>query len=240
MRELLEIKYNERQAGQRVFLYGENDFFTEKKTNDRMRFYKKNNNSFLFSIFESPMLLPLIVDGVDVSKVLDGALTARNLYIKSGVEENDLFNYLVYKENIKRETDVHYILSYIPKFTDNLEYIGRLLQENSSLNHLQIALKDPKVLEDKIMSKNTHRNMSVLVLNLEETLDDIVIPGNHFSETYFELEKRLQNEMMDSLEDQFPLVNISIERKKEDAYGKLFYFIQAVSILTSFLNEIDD
>lgn len=238
LRGLLEIKYSERQAGQRVFLYGENDFFIKKNINDRIRFYKKNNNSFLFSIFESPMLLPLIVDGIDVSKILDGALTARNLYIRSGLEENDLFNYLVYKENIKRETDIHYILSFIPKFLDNLEYIVRLLQENSSLNHLQIAMKDPEILKDKILKNNMSQNMSILVLNLEEAIDDIVIPGNHFSETYFELEKRLQNEMMTSFEDHLPLVNISIERREEDIYGKLFYFIQAVSMLTSFLDEM--
>lgn len=238
LRGLLEIKYDKRQAGERTFLYGENEFFAEKKTNERIRFYKKNKNSFLYTIFDTPMLLPLIVDGVNVSKVLDGALTARNKYLKTSLENNDLFEYILYKENIKKEADIHFILSYIPKFTDNLDYLERLLQENSSLNHLQMALKDPKVLEDKMAKKEVDQDLSILVLNLEKAKKDISIPGD-FEETYFQLEKRLQNELMDSLEEYFPLVNISIEKREEDVYGQLYYFAQAVSLISAYLKKID-
>lgn len=238
LRGLLEIKYDKRQAGERTFLYGENEFFAEKKTNERIRFYKKNKNSFLYTIFDTPMLLPLIVDGVNVSKVLDGALTARNKYLKTSLENNDLFEYILYKENIKKEADIHFILSYIPKFTDNLDYLERLLQENSSLNHLQMALKDPKVLEDEMARKEVDQDLSILVLNLEKAKKDISIPGD-FEETYFQLEKRLQNELMDSLEEYFPLVNISIEKREEDVYGQLYYFAQAVSLISAYLKKID-
>ena len=185
-RELLEKKYGEEGARERIFVTTDRargklkEFSTEKGYET---FVVPDDIGGRYSVLTAVGLLPIAVAGIDIATMMKGAADAREAYSCACPESNDCLRYAALRNIMyNKGKSMEILVSYEPAVQMFCEWWKQLYGESEG--------KDNKALypSSVIFSTDLHslgqyiqegqRTMFETVIDFKNSVDDVVIPDD--------------------------------------------------------------
>lgn len=133
-RELLEEKYSEEEAKERIFATTDKSTGALKTLATNMgyeTFVVPDNVGGRFSVLTAVGLLPLAACGIDIEKLMEGAADYRNEILDKEFDENEVLHYAGMRNILLREgKDIEILVSYEPKLLFFNEWFKQLAGES--------------------------------------------------------------------------------------------------------------
>ncbi len=211
-----------------------------------------------FSVLSTVGLVPLVLSGIDIQALLDGAKTLKKSFFEAGYMKDTLLKKAVFYARHHGQYHINCIFAYSETLKYFCEWYVQLWgeslgkkQRHSAFNVglTPIGLVGPKDQHSflQLIMEGT-RDKSVTFIKIEDFQDEIIIPD--ISLPYLEsLDtlntlpfSKLINMQCDSviealLEEDIPLDSISISKVNEGNIGALMYYYE---LLTSLVGELID
>lgn len=252
-RELLEKKYGEEGAKERIFVTTDKargklkEFSTEKGYET---FVVPDDIGGRYSVLTAVGLLPIAVAGIDIDRMMRGAADAREKYSDPSVESNDCLRYAALRNimyNKGKSTEI--LVAYEPAVQMFCEWWKQLYGESEG--------KDNKALfpSSVIFSTDLHslgqyiqeglRTMFETVIDFKKSVDTVVIPDdpNNIDGLNFLSGKELHDvnrmAMTGTLfahnDGGVPNVVIEVEDRSEYSFGYLVYFFELACAVSGYM-----
>ncbi len=252
-RELLEKKYGEEGARERIFV-------TTDKARGKLKEFStdKGYETFVvpddvggrYSVLTAVGLLPIAVAGIDIDKMMQGAADAREKYSNCNIETNDCLRYAAIRNILyNKGKAVEILAAYEPSVQMFCEWWKQLYGESEG--------KDNKALypSSVIFSTDLHslgqyiqegrRTMFETVLDFKTSVDTVVIPNdpNNIDGLNFLSGKELHDvnrmAMTGTLfahnDGGVPNVVIEVEERSEYSFGYLVYFFELACAVSGYM-----
>ena len=133
-RELLEEKYGEKGAAERIYVTTDKCKGTLKELSDKAgyeTFVVPDDVGGRYSVLTAVGLLPIAVAGIDIDKMMQGAADAREKYSVCDLENNDCYKYAALRNILYRMGKaVELMVAYEPDFTMMNEWFKQLFGES--------------------------------------------------------------------------------------------------------------
>lgn len=252
-RELLEKKYGEEGARERIFV-------TTDKARGKLKEFStdKGYETFVvpddvggrYSVLTAVGLLPIAVAGIDIDKMMKGAADAREKYSNCDIETNDCLRYAAIRNILyNKGKAVEILVAYEPSVQMFCEWWKQLYGESEG--------KDNKALypSSVIFSTDLHslgqyiqegrRTMFETVLDFKTSVDTVVIPDdpNNIDGLNFLSGKELHDvnrmAMTGTLfahnDGDVPNVVIEVDERSEYSFGYLVYFFELACAVSGYM-----
>ena len=252
-RELLEKKYGEAGAKERIFVTTDKARGTLKAFADEkgyQTFVVPDDIGGRFSVLTAVGLLPIAVAGIDVDMLMKGAQDAANAYGDPDLSKNDCYKYAAIRNILYRKGRTTEILvGYEPSSQMFSEWWKQLYGESEG--------KDGRGIypSSVIFSTDLHslgqyiqdgvRNLFETVLNIETVNSTFAIPydeanidGLNFlaGKDMDEVNKTaMQGTLLAHVDGGVPNVVLSLKDKKEHSMGYLIYFFELACAISGYL-----
>ena len=252
-RELLEKKYGEEGAKERIFVTTDKARGTLKAFADEkgyQTFVVPDDIGGRFSVLTAVGLLPIAVAGIDVDMLMKGAQDAANAYGDPDLSKNDCYKYAAIRNILYRKGRTTEILvGYEPSSQMFSEWWKQLYGESEG--------KDGRGIypSSVIFSTDLHslgqyiqdgvRNLFETVLNIETVNSTFTIPydeanidGLNFlaGKDMDEVNKTaMQGTLLAHVDGGVPNVVLSLKDKKEHSMGYLIYFFELACAISGYL-----
>ena len=252
-RELLEKKYGEEGAKERIFVTTDKARGTLKAFADEkgyQTFVVPDDIGGRFSVLTAVGLLPIAVAGIDVDMLMKGAQDAANAYGDPDLSKNDCYKYAAIRNILYRKGRTTEILvGYEPSSQMFSEWWKQLYGESEG--------KDGRGIypSSVIFSTDLHslgqyiqdgvRNLFETVLNIETVNSTFAIPydeanidGLNFlaGKDMDEVNKTaMQGTLLAHVDGGVPNVVLSLKDKKEHSMGYLIYFFELACAISGYL-----
>ena len=252
-RELLEKKYGEAGAKERIFVTTDKARGTLKAFADEkgyQTFVVPDDIGGRFSVLTAVGLLPIAVAGIDVDMLMKGAQDAANAYGDPDLSKNDCYKYAAIRNILYRKGRTTEILvGYEPSSQMFSEWWKQLYGESEG--------KDGRGIypSSVIFSTDLHslgqyiqdgvRNLFETVLNIETVKSTFAIPydeanidGLNFlaGKDMDEVNKTaMQGTLLAHVDGGVPNVVLSLKDKKEHSMGYLIYFFELACAISGYL-----
>lgn len=209
-----------------------------------------------FSVFTPAGLLAMQVRGIDIKKILKGALNGLEAYENSDLEENIAYRYAVlrYILNTKKQKDIEYIVTYEPYLLETINYIKQLFNESEGKDGKGITTTgalNPRDLHS--LGQNIQqgkRNIFETVLNFVETNKEQLILNSeeddfdnlnilHGKSIEYINKTVIEAVMNAHLDGDVPNILLNITRLDEENIGELLYFFQKAITMYCKLQEVN-
>lgn len=209
-----------------------------------------------FSVFTPAGLLAMQVRGIDIKKILKGALNGLEAYENSDLEENIAYRYAVlrYILNTKKQKDIEYIVTYEPYLSETINYIKQLFNESEGKDGKGITTTgalNPQDLHS--LGQNIQqgkRNIFETVLNFVETNKEQLILNSeeddfdnlnilHGKSIEYINNTVIEAVMNSHLDGDVPNILLNITRLDEENIGELLYFFQKAITMYCKLQEVN-
>ena len=202
-----------------------------------------------FSVLTAAGLLPIMVAGIDVDKIMAGAAAARNTYLDFN-KDNDCLKYAVLR-NLLREKgkSIEILASYEPAFAMMNEWWKQLFGESEGKN------KKGLYPSSVIFSTDLHslgqfiqdgsRIMFETVINIKESQNEVIIPedsekvdgmdyvdGKTLQEVNY---KALLGTVIAHTDGGTPNIIIDIDKRDEKTFGELVYFFEFACAVSGYI-----
>ena len=252
-REMLEKKYGEKGACERIFVTTDRargklkEFSTEKGYET---FVVPDDIGGRYSVLTAVGLLPIAVVGIDLDSMMKGAADARIAYSASSVADNDALRYASIRNILYNKGKcVEILVSYEPAAQMFNEWWKQLYGESEG--------KDNKALypSSVIFSTDLHslgqyiqegqRTMFETVLDFKKSVDTVVIPDdkNNIDGLNFLSGKELHDvnrmAMTGTLfahnDGGVPNVVIEVDNRDEYNFGWLVYFFEIACAVSGYM-----
>ena len=256
-KELIEKKYGSDGAKNRIVVTTDaskgalNQLAVEK---GYRKFVIPDDIGGRFSVLSPVGLLPMAIAGIDIGKVIAGALKGRDLYSCPSVEENDAYRYagfrhLLYQKGMTTEIlatfqpafyrfsewwkqlagesegkDGKGIFPASVEFTTDLHSMGQWIQEGPRT-----------IFETFLLLENSNRQLKIPASQNDadglnylagKTLDHV----NN---------KAYEGAALAHKEGGAPNLSITIKDRSPEALGQLFYFFERAVAMTGYLNGVN-
>lgn len=133
-RELLEEKYGEKGAAERIYVTTDKCKGTLKELSGKAgyeTFVVPDDVGGRYSVLTAVGLLPIAVAGIDIDKMMQGAADAREKYSVCDLENNDCYKYAALRNILYRKGKaVELMVAYEPDFTMMNEWFKQLFGES--------------------------------------------------------------------------------------------------------------
>jgi len=133
-KKLLEDKYGAEGARERIFCTTDKARGTLKELADRegyQTFVVPDDVGGRYSVLTAVGLLPMAVAGIDLDKVMEGALAARQAFATEDFDNNDCYRYAAMRNILYRKGKaIEIMVSYEPRFTMMNEWYKQLYGES--------------------------------------------------------------------------------------------------------------
>ena len=252
-RELLEKKYGEEGARERIFVTTDRargklkEFSTEKGYET---FVVPDDIGGRYSVLTAVGLLPIAVAGIDLDRMMQGAADAREAYSCSCPESNDCLRYAALRNIMyNKGKSIEILVSYEPAVQMFCEWWKQLYGESEG--------KDNKSLypSSVIFSTDLHslgqyiqeglRTMFETVIDFKNSVDTVVIPDdpNNIDGLNFLSDKELHDvnrmAMTGTLfahsDGGVPDVVIEVDDRDEYNFGYLVYFFEMACAVSGYM-----
>ena len=252
-RELLEKKYGEEGARERIFVTTDRargklkEFSTEKGYET---FVVPDDIGGRYSVLTAVGLLPIAVAGIDLDRMMQGAADAREAYSCSCPESNDCLRYAALRNIMyNKGKSIEILVSYEPAVQMFCEWWKQLYGESEG--------KDNKSLypSSVIFSTDLHslgqyiqeglRTMFETVIDFKNSVDTVVIPDdpNNIDGLNFLSDKELHDvnrmAMTGTLfahnDGGVPNVVIEVDDRDEYNFGYLVYFFEMACAVSGYM-----
>lgn len=258
-RELLEKKYGEKEAAQRIFVT------TDKKdVPGKLKHFaiEKGYETFVvpddiggrFSVLSAVGLLPIAVAGCDIKAMMQGAALARDAFSSPDIDSNDAYKYAAIRTLLMRKGfEIEMFVSYKPSFLYTNEWLKQLFGESEGKDHKGLFpasviystdlhsmgqwLQDGKriifeTVIDVINSKN-----EVKVPFDKENIDNLNFLADR--DFHYVNKQALLGTLDAHVSGGVPNILLELDRMDEENFGYLVYFFEKACALSGYLNGVN-
>ena len=208
-----------------------------------------------FSVLTAVGLLPIACSNVDVKKMMEGAIKARELYNNPNLKENICYQYAVTRDYMYRHgKPVEMFVTYEPHFIQISEWLKQLFGESEGKEHKGLLpgsvsfstdlhslgqyIQDgsPVMFETLLYVK--HPSREVIIPHDDEDLDGLnYLEGKSLE---FVNEKAFLGTLKAHVEvGKVSNVIISLDEMDAESLGHLFYFFERACAMSAYLLEIN-
>ncbi len=252
-RELLEKKYGEEGARERIFV-------TTDRAKGKLKEFstKKGYETFVvpddiggrYSVLTAVGLLPIAVAGIDIDAMMKGAADAREKYLNAPLAENDAARYAVLRNILyNKGKSMEILVSYEPAAQMFAEWWKQLYGESEG--------KDGKGLypSSVIFSTDLHslgqyvqeglRTMFETVIDFKSSADTVVIPndphdidGLNFlsgKELHDVNRMAMTGTLFAHNDGGVPNILIEVDGRNEENFGALVYFFEMACAVSGYM-----
>ena len=256
-RELLENKYGLKEARKRIFVTTDEKSGALKKLAENEKyetFVIPNNIGGRFSVLTPVGLLPIAVSGIDIDKLMEGAITAEDKYSDSSLKYNECYQYAVVRNMLYDDgKEIEILVSYEPKLHYLIEWWKQLFGESegkdgkglfpvgveftTDLHSLgQYIQEGKRILFETVL--NIEESDSDIIMNYDEdNLDNLnYLQGKSLS---YINQKAMEGTIKAHTEGGVPNIVINLKNLSEETIGELIYFFEKACAMSAELLEVN-
>ena len=243
-KKMLIEKYGKEEANKRIYA-----------TTDKARGALKNlaneegYESFVvpddvggrYSVLTAVGLLPIAVSGADITKLMEGAASMREICLNNSFEENDAMKYAAIRNILLRKgKSIEVLANYEPSIHYVSEWWKQLYGESEGKDQKGIFPAAVDLTTDLHSMgqfiQDGQRTMFETVLNLEKSPEEIVLEEeevdldglNYLAGNTVEFinQSAMKGTMLAHTDGNVPNLKINIPEQNEYYLGQLFYFFE--------------
>lgn len=243
-KKMLIEKYGKEEANKRIYA-----------TTDKARGALKNlaneegYESFVvpddvggrYSVLTAVGLLPIAVSGADITKLMEGAASMREMCLNNSFEENDAMKYAAIRNILLRKgKSIEVLANYEPSIHYVSEWWKQLYGESEGKDQKGIFPAAVDLTTDLHSMgqfiQDGQRTMFETVLNLEKSPEEIVIEEeevdldglNYLAGKTVEFinQSAMKGTMLAHTDGNVPNLKVNIPEQNEYYLGQLFYFFE--------------
>ncbi len=243
-REFLENKYGLAEARSRIYVTTDKEKGALKKLSESegyQTFVIPDNVGGRYSVLTAVGLLPIAVAGIDIDKLMTGALYAQNKYADENLKYNDCYKYAVTRNILyKNKKDIELLVDYEPKLHYFIEWWKQLYGESEGKDNKGIFPAGVEFTTDLHSMgqyiQEGRRNLFETVLNVEKSKTDIEIKNDEDNldglnylvgkSLDYVNKKAMEATIAAHVDGDVPNILISMEKLDEENLGQLIYFFE--------------
>ena len=258
LKDLLEKKVGKEAASKAIFATTDASKGALRELSKKegyVTFNLPGNIGGRYSVFTAVGLFPLAVAGIDISKLMEGALQAEKDCKNPLIEANPAYKYAVLRDYFYRhEKSVEMFVSYEPRLTQLGEWFKQLFGESegkdgkgllpdsatfsTDLHSLGQFVQDGSKLLFETIVYIKHANNEVIIPHDDKDLDGLnYLEGKSLN---FVNEKAFLG-TLEAHTKTGNVPNIILELEKLDAFnmGYLFYFFMKTCAMSAYLLDVN-
>ena len=224
------------------------------RENDYTTFVIPDNVGGRFSVLTPVGLFPMACAGLDIDKIMDGALTAHKKYSKDTIIDNDAYRYAVARYILMSKFPSEMMVQYEPQMKAFNEWWKQLAGESEGKNEKgvlptsaifstdlhslgQFIQDGSKVLFETVITTKTP-NMDVSVVEDDKNLDNL---NYLLDKTVHQINTVAFEATTDAhvKVGKVPNIHIEIDKMDEENFGQLVIFFERAVALTAYLMGVN-
>ena len=244
LRRLMEEKYSLDEVRKRIFITTDS-----KKGGLRELAKKEKFESFVipdniggrYSVLTAVGLLPIAVAGIDIDKLMQGALFAKDRYADKELKYNECLQYAVLRNILyKQEKNIEILANYEPKMSYITEWWKQLYGESEGKNKKGIypsgALFTTDLHSMGQYIQQGRRNLFETVIKIDEPENNLIITADEDNldklnyldgkTLDFVNKKAMEGTIKAHTDGDVPNVLITLSKLDEENIGELIYFFE--------------
>lgn len=243
-REFLENKYGIDEARSRIYVTTDKKKGALKQLADKEgyeEFVIPDNVGGRYSVLTAVGLLPIAVAGIDIDKLMQGALSAQNKYSEENLKYNDCYKYAVARNILyENKKDIELLVDYEPKLHYFIEWWKQLYGESEGKDLKGIFPARVEFTTDLHSMgqyiQQGRRNLFETVLNVAKSKTDIKIETDEdnldglnylVGKTLDYVNKKaMEATIAAHVDGDVPNILITMEKLDEENLGQLIYFFE--------------
>ena len=256
-REFMESKYGLDEARKRIYVTTDKDKGALKQLADEEEyetFVIPDNIGGRYSVLTAVGLLPIATAGIDIDKLMLGAIEAKSRYLDDNIKYNECYQYAVARNILYKKGKTNEILvNYEPKMAYFTEWWKQLFGESEGKDQKGIYPTGADFTTD-LHSLGQYiqegkRNLFETVISIEESKTDIKIKkdaenldGLNYLEGKtmdFVNKKAMEGTIEAHIFGNVPNIKISITKLNEEAIGELIYFFELACAVSAGLLKVN-
>ena len=260
LKEYLENKYGITEARKRIYATTDKEKGALRQLADDEGYETFNIPDDVggrYSIFTPVGLLPIAVAGIDIDKIMEGAIAGLNDYSNTNMEENPCYQYAAIRNILyNKGRDIEILVNYEPSLQYLSEWWKQLFGESEGKDGKGIYPGSANFTTDLHsigqLIQDGKRNLFETTVNIESSKENIVLKANednldglNFLEGKnldFVNKKAFEGTLMAHVNGNVPNLIINVPELNEFYFGKLIYFFEkacAISGYTLGVNPFD-
>lgn len=252
-REFLENKYGIDEARSRIYVTTDKKKGALKQLADKEgyeEFVIPDNVGGRYSVLTAVGLLPIAVAGIDIDKLMQGALSAQNKYAEENLKYNDCYKYAVARNILyEHKKDIELLVDYEPKLHYFIEWWKQLYGESEGKDFKGI-FPSGAIFTTDLHSLGQYiqegrRNLFETVINIEKVDNDIEINADEDNldglnylagkKLSFVNKKAMQGTIKAHVDGDVPNILITIDELNSHTIGQLIYFFEKACAVSGML-----
>ncbi len=218
------------------------------------KFVIPDNVGGRFSVLTAVGLFPMACAGLDIDKVMRGALVAHKRYSPDTILNNEAYRYAAARHILMSKFPVELMVQYEPQMDAFNEWWKQLAGESEGKNHKglfpasaifstdlhslgQFIQEGSRVLFETVITVDMP-NVDVAILENERNLDNLnyltSLTVSEVNQIAFEATTEAHVKV-----GKVPNIHLSIPKMNEDNFGKLVIFFQRAVTLTAYLMGVN-
>ena len=256
-REFLENKYGIDEARSRIYVTTDKKKGALKQLADKEgyeEFVIPDNVGGRYSVLTAVGLLPIAVAGIDIDKLMQGALSAQNKYAEENLKYNDCYKYAVARNILyENKKDIELLVDYEPKLHYFIEWWKQLYGESEGKEEKGIFPAGAEFTTDLHSLgqyvQEGRRNLFETVINIKNSDSDLKI--NH-DEDDLDCLNYLENKSLDYInkkamegtiqahvDGDVPNILVNMEKLDAETLGQLIYFFELACAMSGKILGVD-
>ena len=252
-RNLMENKYGIDGARKRIFITTTRKKGALYKIAMQEKYVKLSipeNIGGRYSVLTAVGLLPMAVAGLDIDKIMKGAMIAKEKYNEENLRYNDCYKYAVARNILfNRDKNIEILGTYEPKLSYFIEWWKQLFGESEGKNYTGI-FPSGAVYTTDLHSLGQYiqegrRNLFETIINIKNSNSDIIV--SYDEENLDELnyiagkslsyvnKKATEGTIKAHVDGGVPNILINMDNLNEETIGHLIYFFEKACAVSGML-----
>ncbi len=252
-RNLLEKKYGKEESRKRIYCTTDKNKGILRELSEREgyeTFEVPDDIGGRFSVLTAVGLLPIAVSGANIDELMNGALQAKNDFLKPSLYENDCYKYAAIRNILYRKgKKVEALVSYEPCFSMMSEWWKQLYGESEGKNQKalfpasmtfstdlhsmgQFIQDGSKVLFETVVVFDSPKK-NIMIEYDKENVDGLnFLEGKTMS---YVNEKAFEGTILAHTDGLVPNIVLRVPKMDEKEIGYLIYFFEKACAISGYL-----
>ena len=252
-REFLENKYGIDEARSRIYVTTDKKKGALKQLADKEgyeEFVIPDNVGGRYSVLTAVGLLPIAVAGIDIDKLMQGALSAQNKYAEENLKYNDCYKYAALRNILYRKgKSVELMVSYDPAFCMMSEWYKQLFGESegkdnkgifpssvvfsTDLHSMGQFIQDGSRIMFETVVDIKNPKQDIFLENDSENLDGLNFLTNQNMSVVNR--KALEGTVLAHTEGGVPNIILELDKVDEENLGYMIYFFEKACAVSGYI-----
>ena len=256
-REIIENKYGLKEARERIYVTTDAKKGALKELADAEgyeAFVIPDNVGGRYSVLTAVGLLPIAASGIDIDKLMQGAVNAEYRFDDKALEYNECYQYAVARNLLyENGKEIEILVSYEPKLHYFIEWWKQLFGESegkdgkgifpagceftTDLHSLGQYIQDGKrILFETVI--NIEKTKTDITINMDEdNLDNLnYLAGKQLS---YVNQKAMEGTIQAHVDGNVPNIILNVKELNEETLGELIYFFEKACAMSGELLEVN-